>query len=96
MTRRPIDQIFESLGIAAERDLAECRHGQQSAKRVECFLFENRILFVEILPEPLLEPGKQSDIRLKERVHRGFVFRNEAKTLQIGLWNVVEISAANL
>ena len=65
MARRPIDEIFEGLGIPSERDLAKRRHRQQPAKRVECFLFKDRIFFVKVLAEPVLQSGKQRDIGIE-------------------------------
>ena len=43
-----VDQVLKSLRIATEGHLSKCRHGQQTAQRVERLLFENAVLLVEV------------------------------------------------
>ena len=48
-----VDQIFESLGIPPERNLAEGAHGKQPSQRIESLFFKDGMFLVEVLLQPI-------------------------------------------
>src|SRR5215831_3196413 len=96
MGRGSVDEIFESLGIPAERHLADGSHRQKSTKSIESLLFQNGFFLVVVDFQPLLQTWKQGNVCVEQMIHCCRVICQKAMAQEIRLRNVVKISAADL
>src|SRR5262245_48177865 len=96
MPRRTVDQVFESLRITTEGNLAKCGHRQKPAQHVQCLLLKNRMLFVEIVTKPLLKRTKKAHISIEQMIDCRGVIGEQSMMLEVRLRNVIKITSAAL